>query len=460
MNCISFNQELFTKDFLKGKDKSFQHKTNNVFKLFPYTGSTSDKGLDSFDTIIGAFIRALYNTQEPKKLERDKIIQEALRRVAVDNSDGENELEKIIKTVYFDDNGYLKCDSLQTYEYSKNKNNENKIAAFLVSVLCDRERIIPLINQSKEKNSNLLDQIIVESLPKLNDDNQRSKYYNMDPTIKDLFTDDICFLLEQPAFNSNEILDLLSYYYFYYVSQSLLKLDERLNESDTSKEEIYYCLAWEKTSKNRKCYNYGWRKIERHLDSMFSHAVLLDMLNHFNFGKLCCYDEIFKLYQDSDEGMRKVLYNQILDLKRKYENEYVKEGNLLFESELEYGDLAGLIRAFHGNVKKQFLNTVRKRANEAYQKSFTDFSRNNFLQNRKRNGLMLALDEERIILLTKVVLKNDNHMKLNDLLKGFEQRGVYFDNPSKEALITFYDALGLIEKKSDSGDAKYVKGIL
>ena len=69
------------------------------------------------------------------------------------------------------------------------------------------------------------------------------------------------------------------------------------------------------------------------------------------------------------------------------------------------------------------------------------------------------MNEERIILLTKVILKEER-MKLNDLIKGFELRGVYFDNTSREALILFYDKLGLIEKKSDSGDAKYVKGIL
>jgi DNA phosphorothioation-dependent restriction protein DptG len=193
---------------------------------------------------------------------------------------------------------------------------------------------------------------------------------------------------------------------------------------------------------------------------MFTHAVLLDVLNHFNFGKLCGYKDIYQLYQNGDKDMRADFYSQVLDLKHKYETEFIKERNISFEPDPEFGDLAGLIRAFFTNMKRQFFHSERDSANKKYPKSFAEFSRNSFLQNRGRNGLMLALNEEQIILLTKIVIKNEQRIKLNELLKGFERRGIYFDKSSKESLVSFYDTLGLIEKKSDSGNAKYVKGIL
>ena len=46
------------------------------------------------------------------------------------------------------------------------------------------------------------------------------------------------------------------------------------------------------------------------------------------------------------------------------------------------------------------------------------------------------------------------------LFKEYEKRGIYLDGTSKEYLQEFFTKLNLIDKKSDSGDAQYVKRIL
>lgn len=51
-------------------------------------------------------------------------------------------------------------------------------------------------------------------------------------------------------------------------------------------------------------------------------------------------------------------------------------------------------------------------------------------------------------------------IRLVDLYKEYERRGLYLDNTSKEYLQEFFTKLNLIDKKSDSGDAQYVKRIL
>lgn len=51
-------------------------------------------------------------------------------------------------------------------------------------------------------------------------------------------------------------------------------------------------------------------------------------------------------------------------------------------------------------------------------------------------------------------------MRLNDVFGEFERRGVFLDNLSKDQAALYFEKLNLIEKKSDSGDAKYVKRIL
>ena len=74
--------------------------------------------------------------------------------------------------------------------------------------------------------------------------------------------------------------------------------------------------------------------------------------------------------------------------------------------------------------------------------------------------MMLNLSEETLIFLTKLCIKDQEQMRLKDVFREMELRGVYLDNQSKEQAAIYYEKLNLIEKKSDSGDAKYVKRIL
>ena len=74
--------------------------------------------------------------------------------------------------------------------------------------------------------------------------------------------------------------------------------------------------------------------------------------------------------------------------------------------------------------------------------------------------MMLNLSEETLIFLTKVCIKDQEKMRLNDVFSEFERRGVFLDNHSKDEVMRYYEKLNLIEKKSDSGDAQYVKRIL
>ena len=73
---------------------------------------------------------------------------------------------------------------------------------------------------------------------------------------------------------------------------------------------------------------------------------------------------------------------------------------------------------------------------------------------------MLALSEEYIVLLTNAIIGNKKQVRLNTLFEEFNRRGIFMDNHTQESIVEFYEKLNIIEKKSDSGDAKYVKGIL
>ena len=64
------------------------------------------------------------------------------------------------------------------------------------------------------------------------------------------------------------------------------------------------------------------------------------------------------------------------------------------------------------------------------------------------------------ILLYSFSTTDNEKLKLNNLFKELELRGMYFDRDSKEKIVQLYEKLSLLEKKSDSGDAQYVRSIL
>lgn len=64
-----------------------------------------------------------------------------------------------------------------------------------------------------------------------------------------------------------------------------------------------------------------------------------------------------------------------------------------------------------------------------------------------------------LILLTAIVVK-DEKMIIKELFHQFEKRGVFLDRYSKEEILRLYEKMNILDKKSDSGEAKYVKPIL
>ena len=74
-------------------------------------------------------------------------------------------------------------------------------------------------------------------------------------------------------------------------------------------------------------------------------------------------------------------------------------------------------------------------------------------------GTLLSLTQEQLLLLVAVSVGNER-IDLKQLWKEFEQRGVWLDHHSKEEVVQVLDKLNYMEKKSDSGDAQYVKSIL
>ena len=77
----------------------------------------------------------------------------------------------------------------------------------------------------------------------------------------------------------DDFSNLLSLYYFFYVSQTAIVLDQFCQGKRDETISLYYALDWEKVRKNRRCCSEGWEKLQVNINHMFSHAITLEIIN-------------------------------------------------------------------------------------------------------------------------------------------------------------------------------------
>lgn len=81
------------------------------------------------------------------------------------------------------------------------------------------------------------------------------------------------------------------------------------------------------------------------------------------------------------------------------------------------------------------------------------------LYEKRREHSVLTLDEEMLLFLVAMVTKGER-IRMEDLYKRFQKYGIEFSFQTKNAISDYLMKLNLLERKSDSGEAQYVRIIL
>ena len=111
------------------------------------------------------------------------------------------------------------------------------------------------------------------------------------------------------------------------------------------------------------------------------------------------------------------------------------------------------------NTLKNDLKNMGNQQPYAYWRNLNNIALKYFVKGRGPLGHVLNIDKKFLYLITALCVKEEK-IKLNDLFKEYERRGLFFDRYSKEKIVELLNTWNLIDKKSDSGDAQYVKQIL
>ena len=469
MTDYSFDEALFKKSFSVKEDKPentyrLNHTTDKCFKLFPYkaTPKTASPIVYDLEDCISEFFRnALEITAEP--VDYNQLCDKLKDNIDIENDDIEM-FKDIISSLFFK-NGDFYAYNIGLYPYqtiADNKSSE-RIAEFLYCVLGLDNIDKANIKAAGDKYSfNVLERMVVDSIetqsnePKM----KTEKYYQIIKSIQKQFKADFAFMLSSEMTSVEDLTNVLSFYYFYYVSQTCLTLDQFGNGNREQIQPLYFALDWEKVSKNRKCCEEGWAKLQNNISQMFSHAITLEIINQNESAEMLDYLNLKNIADSSDEDDLKIAaeIKRAEDAYVSYIGDCPKIKNLPSEEGANRTDAA--IRHLFRCISTQFAETDRKRASQFYSEKFSEFCKARFVKNRKKSGLTLNLTERDIIFLTKLAIQNDEKIRLNDLYKEYESRGIYLDSTSKSLLQEFFTKLNLIDKKSDSGDAQYVKRIL
>ncbi|MDK2562218.1 DNA phosphorothioation-dependent restriction protein DptG [Romboutsia sedimentorum] len=465
------DEQKFKKDY--GIDNnSVKHSTAKNIKILPYTTKYEKKHkeqIESFNSCIGEFCRLIYN----KKLNNEEVNLKDIDIFIKDvesNSSDKIVLKGLIKNIFFDENDNMNTfhPKLLNYINMPKSDYNSTLAIFLYDVLLNNEdgkEIKEKINQCFDyKPDNVMELLILNNLPELKNDKEYLQNYKcICSNVSKLFKIDLEFILNDPELFTNEFQSLLEYYYFFYVSQLSIKLSRFFDSNRESTEEIYFNLDWEATSKSRSSYILGWKMLESNLKSLFSHANTLEILNINNI-KDSRYDyiDINQMIDQLSNEEKLEFTDSLKSIKSQYKKVIIDVKWDEFKQVEKYSDdpMKQEIYDLFKCIDYQFIKGGRLPRYTAYRNWFEEYCKSNFLRRRGSLGYALNITQERLLFITKLCIKDKEKIKLKDLFEEYKKRGIYFDRDSQSKIVDLFEKLNIIEKKSDSGDAQYVKSIL
>ncbi|MFF2496864.1 DNA phosphorothioation-dependent restriction protein DptG [Peribacillus sp. NPDC058075] len=454
-------QELRDSLSIKPDNAGLKHTINRKSTFLPFTtrGTERPKFRKGFEGVLGEFTRNISSNNLKEKLNLEDLIKNISKVVDVSEED-KPFFEQILRHFLQDKKGNIKVFHPHVFQYlpfneGPEMKGEQEIAKFLSDVLIEADKEFEKMFE-KNSSDDLVAKLVLHQLVGVEKTDAKIKYSSKLPYISKMFKEDFLFLVQHEDYFKSHYEIFLSYYYFLYITQLTLKVSQKGKGKLDSNNEVFYTLDWEATSKNRKSYGYGYQMIKE-----AARTLLIDInsLEHLNFlmgtDDSQSYSELQLTYEQLPSEEKELL----LGLLSKWIVEYrfhlaLPEQNL--PENLTYEDL---VAKLYSSIEEAYEKPTMQGPRNRYSLSIEEIGKKFFLKTRGSLGYMLNVSQDLLLLLTALSLKKERK-SLKQVFLDLELRGIYLDRYSREEIVKLYDKLNLLDKKSDSGDAQYVKPIL
>ncbi len=263
--------------------------------------------------------------------------------------------------------------------------------------------------------------------------------------LDEVIREDLNFITRNEIFFLEYFDKFVSFYYFVYCVQVIFEMDV-LTHSDTRITPVYWLLDTEKASPNRKAVIEGWKYLRTNVGKrMWVNNIVLDIINLIVDSEYISLNE-FYTQEQSDEI--EVIYNEFNKVIRSNKS-YVSTS----DTKMAVKQLYDLLSVYYDS------ESTRQGTQSRFTLWIEELGKKFFLKQRRQYGMILNLSEEYLVFLISIIIKEER-IKLSTLFDELERRTVFLDNKSKKEVISILNKQGLLEKKSDSGDAQYIRRLV
>lgn len=449
------------------------HETGEVLDVLPFLSKRTRKIKGQFNKVLGEYIRNICEVKlDEKSLKRNddfyssqeenELSEHIASSVEFNHDDDKHDFIRFMDHYLFNQEeikpihpflfNFIKIDS--------NLNEFGKYSHFMNDVLVRGNREIKNIFKSKETDD-ILTELILNKMDVLKEVKQEKKeqYQALFEPLTSLYQEDIIYLSQYKDYFLTSFPLLTHYYVFMYACQLVFNFERFTDSTFDEVHPLYFTLEWESVSKRRKAAGEleGLRYIKEKAINLFPHIHTISHLNHNS------------LNPPNSEGKRSFipyyeLQQKIQAMGHEYEKDYLNELKRWIveysrlkniEPKKEPEDLAAAFKALFQCLREGMSSEVI----DKYGKNLEDLGSGQFIKSRGSTGQVFNIKHDFLLLLTAISVKN-KRIPLNDLFLEFRKRGIALDRYSKKEIITLLDKLNILDKKSDSGDAQYVKPIL
>lgn len=403
--------------------------------------------------VAGELLSIAWRKVLKKGASLDKYTEASMTRLSKKIAD--EEFENLLQQMYFDDDAkglfQVSPDFMLFKAGSASSGNTRHVGTVLGNMLLSRPAVTPVSSESLNfLEAELLDefQYFVREL------SPPDATYNYLPFMGEVFADDLSLLCRYPGYMMQNLKAFVALYNFLYSAQLAMNL--RSWRTEPTSKPLYFIMDTERASSERAYVREALSSLIDCVEDLFPVLSALEYLNQPDNKEATRYPlwKHFQYLEGLSEGEKCELTSGLKCFLKRYREARGRES---LSHELSTSQ--DVIKAIASTAKEIFSQprsnqlTVNRKVVASFE---TEVARH-FIQNRKRGGRVLIMNQDYLLLLTNLAVGRNEKLQYQKLIEEFKRRGVWFDQQSQQALIEFYERVGNLERMSDSGDAVYVR---